>query len=44
MQSMLELWKKKQFHDGNTLILAARQTSVHYSQIHHRMKAQSDTI
>ena len=35
--------EKKQFHGGDTLILAACEMSVHYSQIHHNMKAQSDT-
>ena len=29
--------EKKQFHDGNTLILAFCQMSLHYSQIHHYM-------
>ena len=43
MQSMLELRRKKQYHGGDTLILAARQMSDHYSQIHHHMKVQSDT-
>jgi len=35
---------EEQFHGGNTSILAACQMSVDYSQSHHHMKAQSDTI
>jgi len=35
--------EKKQFHGGNIWILGACQMSVHCSQIHHHMKAQSDT-
>jgi len=35
MQRMLELWKIKQFHGDDTLILAACQMNVHYIQIHH---------
>jgi len=31
--------KTKQFHDSNTLILAACPMSVHYSQSHHHLEA-----